>query len=108
MMLTTFAALAEPTRFHIVELLGIEPLTVGELCNRLPLGQPQVSKHLRVLRDAGLVDVRADAQLRIYNLRAAPLRELNEWIERFRGIWDARFEQLDELLIEMLDKEKQK
>ncbi len=108
MMLTTFAALAEPTRYHIVELLGVEPLTVGELCHRLPLRQPQVSKHLRVLRDAGLVDVRADAQLRIYNLRAAPLRELNAWIERFRGIWGARFEQLDGLLVEMQDKEKQK
>src|ERR1700693_712705 len=107
MMLTTFAALAEPTRFHIVELLGKEPLTVGELCNRLSLGQPQVSKHLRVLRDAGLVDVRADAQLRIYNLRAAPLLELNEWLERFRGIWGARFEQLDELLVEIVNKERQ-
>jgi DNA-binding transcriptional ArsR family regulator len=107
MMLTTFAALADPTRFHIVELLGNEPLTVGELCNRLPLGQPQVSKHLRVLRDAGLVDVRADAQLRIYNLRAAPLLELNEWVERFRGIWGARFEQLDELLVEIVNKERQ-
>ncbi|MGK3990791.1 metalloregulator ArsR/SmtB family transcription factor [Sorangium sp. So ce136] len=106
-MVETFAALADPTRLRIVELLRAGPRPVGEISDRLPLPQPQVSKHLRVLRDAGLVDVRPQAQQRIYGLRAGPLRELNEWIERFRCIWDARFEQLDDLLAEIQRNEEE-
>lgn len=101
-----FAALAEPTRLRIVELLRTGPRPVGEICECLPLQQPQVSKHLRVLRKAGLVEVQARAQQRFYELRAQPLRELNEWIDRFRDIWGARFEQLDEMLVEMQDDER--
>jgi DNA-binding transcriptional ArsR family regulator len=108
MIVETFAALAEPTRLRIVELLRAGPKPVGEICDFLPLGQPQVSKHLRVLRDAGLVEVQPRAQQRIYELRATPLRELNEWIERFRDIWGARYEQLDDLLIKMKSKNKKK
>jgi DNA-binding transcriptional ArsR family regulator len=100
-MMQTFAALADPTRLRIVELLRAGPLPVGEICDRLPLAQPQVSKHLRVRRDAGLVGVQPRAQQRIYGLRAAPLRELGAWLERFRDIWDERFEQLDDLLAEI-------
>ncbi|WP_434045963.1 MULTISPECIES: ArsR/SmtB family transcription factor [Sorangium] len=100
-MVEMFAALADPTRLRIVELLRAGPRPVGEICDRLPLPQPQVSKHLRVLRDAGLVDVQPRAQQRIYGLRARRLRELNAWIERFRSIWDARFEQLDDLPAEI-------
>ncbi|WP_437493957.1 metalloregulator ArsR/SmtB family transcription factor [Sorangium sp. So ce1014] len=107
-MLETFAALADPTRLRIVELLRAGPRPVGEICDRLPLAQPQVSKHLRVLRDAGLVDVRPRAQQRIYGLRAAPLRELSEWLERFRDIWGARFEQLDDLLAEIQRNEEKR
>jgi len=102
----TFAALAEPNRFRIVELLRSGARTVNEIGERLDLNQPQVSKHLRVLKDAGLVEVEARAQQRVYELRAKPLRELNDWLDRYRKIWDARFEALDELLVELDAKEK--
>src|SRR5207244_8482649 len=75
-MMETLKALGEPNRFQIVELLRDGPQPVGELVHRLHLRQPQVSKHLRVLSDAGLVTVRVDAQRRIYALRPAPLQEL--------------------------------
>jgi DNA-binding transcriptional ArsR family regulator len=101
MIIETLSALAEPNRLQIVELLRIGPSPVAEICGRVPLGQPQVSKHLRVLRNAGLVHVRPRGQQRLYALCAAPLRELDEWLERFRDIWGARFDQLDELLLEM-------
>jgi len=87
-MMTTFRALAEPNRFQIVELLREGPRPVGDMVHQLRLRQPQVSKHLRVLSDAGLVDVRVDAQRRIYALRPAPLRELEVWLERYRRIWE--------------------
>ena len=104
-MMATLRALAEPSRFQIVELLRNGPRPVGELVNRLKLPQPQVSKHLRVLSDAGLVDVRVDAQRRIYELRPAPLRELEVWIERYRSIWEENYQRLDVLLEEMKAKE---
>jgi len=97
----TFAALAEPNRFRIVELLRSGPRTVNDIGDRLDLNQPQVSKHLRVLKAAGLVDVEPRAQQRLYELRAAPLRELHDWLERYRELWDARFKALDGLLEEM-------
>ncbi len=102
-----FAALAEPNRFRIVELLRSGARTVNEIGERLDLNQPQVSKHLRVLKDAGLVEVEPRAQQRVYELRAKPLSDLAHWLERYRKIWDARFEALDELLVE-LEKEKEK
>jgi len=97
----TFAALAEPNRFRIVELLRGGPRTVNDIGDRLDLNQPQVSKHLRVLKAAGLVEVEPRAQQRLYELRAAPLRELHDWLERYRELWDARFKALDDLLEEM-------
>jgi len=97
----TFAALAEPNRFRIVELLRAGPRTVNAIGERLDLNQPQVSKHLRVLKEAGLVDVEARAQQRVYGLRAAPLRELHDWLDRYRQLWDARARALDDLLEEM-------
>ena len=100
-MLETFKALAEPNRFQIVELLREGPRPVGEMVDRLGLRQPQVSQHLRVLSDAGLVDVRVDAQRRIYALRPAALRELDVWLERYRRIWKENFQRLDGLLEEM-------
>ena len=103
--MATLKALAEPSRFQIVELLRNGPRPVGELVNRLKLPQPQVSKHLRVLSDAGLVDVRVDAQRRIYELRPAPLQELEVWIERYRSIWEENYQRLDGLLEEMKAKE---
>jgi len=97
----TLSALAEPNRLRIVELLGSGPRPVAQICKRARLGQPQASKHLRVLRDAGLVQVEPRGQQRFYVLRAAPLRELDAWLERFRAIWGERFDQLDELLREL-------
>ena len=102
-MIETFAALAEPNRLRIVELLRSGPRTVNQIGGRLGLNQPQVSKHLRVLRDAGLVDVEPRAQERVHALRAGSLRRLHDWLERYRGLWDARFAALDELLVELQD-----
>ena len=106
LVVETFAALAEPNRFQIVELLRAGPRTVSEISERLALNQPQVSKHLRVLREAGLLDVEPRAQQRVYELRGGPLRELHDWLERYRKLWDARFDALEELAIELETKEK--
>ena len=100
-MMATLRALAEPNRLHIVEFLRDGPRPVGHLVRRLRLRQPQVSKHLRVLSEAGLVDVRVDAQRRIYTLRPAPLQELEAWLERYRQLWEGNFQRLDALLEEM-------
>jgi len=107
-MMATLRALAEPNRLHIVELLRRGPRPVGHLVRRLRLRQPQVSKHLRVLSKAGLVDVRVDAQRRIYALRPAPLQELEVWLERYRRIWEANYQRLDALLEKMKTKEKKR
>jgi DNA-binding transcriptional ArsR family regulator len=107
-MLATLQALAEPNRFHIVELLRRGPRPVGDMVTKLGLRQPQVSKHLRVLSCAGLVDVRVDAQRRIYALRPAPLQALEVWIEKYRRIWEGNFQRLDALLIELKTGEKKR
>src|SRR6266568_3881744 len=100
-MMATLRALAEPNRFQIVELLRDGPRPVGEMVHRLGLRQPQVSKHLRVLSAAGLVNMRVDAQRRIYTLRPAPLQELELWLERFRRLWEENFQRLDAVLEEL-------
>ena len=97
-MLTTMGALAEPNRWHIVELLRDGPRPVGEIAERLRMRQPQVSKHLRVLSDAGVVEAHPVAQQRIYQLRAQPFHELDAWLESYRHIWDARFDRLEAYL----------
>jgi len=107
-MMATLRALAEPNRFQIVELLRDGPRPVGEMVNRLGLRQPQVSKHLRVLSDAGLVEVRVDAQRRIYALRPAPLQELEVWLERYRSLWEGSYQRLDAVLDELKTKEKKR
>ncbi|MBO9129381.1 metalloregulator ArsR/SmtB family transcription factor [Bacillus sp. 165] len=99
-------ALAEPNRFQIVELLRDGPLTVGEIAEKLNLRQPQASKHLRVLSEAGLVEVQPSANKRIYKLRPEPLKEMDSWLNSFRHIWEVRFAQLDDYLKELQDKEK--
>jgi DNA-binding transcriptional ArsR family regulator len=105
-MVGAFAALGEPNRFRIVELLRVGPLPVNDIGERLQLNQPQVSKHLRVLKEAGLVDVQPRAQQRLYELRAQPLRQLHDWLERYRQLWDARFEELDKVIKDLKKKEK--
>jgi DNA-binding transcriptional ArsR family regulator len=104
-MIETFAALAEPNRFRIVELLRSGPRPVNDIGERLHLKQPQVSKHLRVLKEAGLVDVHPRAQQRLYELRAEPLLRLHDWLEQYRQLWEARFEGLDDLIQELTDRE---
>lgn len=94
-MLETFTALAEANRLRIVELLRDGPQPVNTIGDRLKLNQPQVSKHLRVLKEARLVEVEAKAQQRLYRLRADALRELNAWLEDYRQIWGERLDQLD-------------
>ena len=99
-MNATLTALAEPNRLRIVELLRERPRPVGEIAKRLRLRQPQVSKHLRVLSDAGLVDVRPVAQQRIYQLRSEPFNELDTWLEKFRRAMEDRYDRLDDLISE--------
>lgn len=105
-MNATLGALAEPNRMRIVELLRERPRPVGEIVQKLRLGQPQVSKHLKVLSDAGLVQVHPVAQKRIYGLRSEPLKELDDWLETFRRSWDDRFDRFDEALRDFKRKEK--
>jgi len=99
-MNATLTALAEPNRLRIVELLRERPRPVGEIAERLRLRQPQVSKHLRVLSDAGLDDVRPVAQQRIYQLRSEPFNELDTWLEKFRRRVSDRMDRLDDLISE--------
>jgi DNA-binding transcriptional ArsR family regulator len=104
-MIETLRALAEPNRFHIVELLREGPQPVGDMVDRLGLRQPQVSKHLKVLSAAGLVEARVDAQRRIYALRPGPLQEMEVWLEGYRSLWEGSFPRLDSLLDEMKARE---
>ncbi|WP_192602201.1 metalloregulator ArsR/SmtB family transcription factor [Bacillus sp. OAE603] len=97
-MNSTLIALAEPKRLQIVELLRDGPLSVGEIAEKLDLKQPQVSKHLRVLSEAGLVEVQPIANRRIYKLRPQPLKEMDSWIETFRHVWEEKLDRLDEYL----------
>jgi DNA-binding transcriptional ArsR family regulator len=101
------SALAEPNRLQIVELLRRKPLAVGEIVERLRLRQPQVSKHLRVLSDAGLVEVHPVGQQRIYRLRGEALKELDAWLDPYRRTWDERFDRFDEVLRDLKGKEKE-
>lgn len=100
-MIKTLSALAEPNRLQIVELLHDGPCSVGEIVLRLKLSQPQVSKHLHVLVEAGLVEVKPIAQRRIYQLRPQPFQQLETWLESFRNVWDERFDRLDDYLHEL-------
>jgi DNA-binding transcriptional ArsR family regulator len=101
--MTTFELVAEPTRRRILDILRDGERSVGELVQRLSLSQPGVSKHLRLLRDAGLVDVRRDAQRRLYGLRPEPLTEIDAWLEPYRRFWAGRLDKLEQ----HLDREEQ-
>jgi DNA-binding transcriptional ArsR family regulator len=93
-------ALAEPNRRRIVELLQDGERSVGELVGGTGLAQPAVSKHLRVLKDAGLVEVRREAQRRLYRIRPQPLAELDAWLEPYRKLWNERLDLLERHLKE--------
>jgi DNA-binding transcriptional ArsR family regulator len=94
-MASTFEVLAEPRRREILDLLRTGERPVGELVDELALSQPAVSKHLKVLRDAGLVEVRHDAQRRWYRLSPAPLAEIDAWLEPYRDLWRGRLDALE-------------
>ncbi len=98
---TIFEVLAEPNRRRIVELLRDGQLAVGEIVDALGMSQPAVSKHLRVLKDAGVVGVQPDGQRRLYYLRPEPMRELDVWLQPYRALWEERFDRLDQLLKEV-------
>ncbi|GIO61521.1 ArsR/SmtB family transcription factor [Paenibacillus cineris] len=106
MDMTTLSALAEPNRKRIVELLRDGPLTVGEIADRLSLRQPQASKHLKMLSDNGIVEVKAEANRRIYKLRPEPFQALESWVESFRHVMEDRFDNLDEYLRKLQNKDK--
>lgn len=88
-------ALADPTRRRILELLVDGETSAGELAGHFPVSRPAVSRHLRVLREAGLVHVRTDGQRRLYAVDAAPLVELDTWLEPYRRLWSQRLDALD-------------
>ncbi|MET8848601.1 metalloregulator ArsR/SmtB family transcription factor [Amycolatopsis sp. NPDC004625] len=92
---TVYEVLAEPNRRRILDLLREGERPVTDLLNELPIAQPTVSKHLKLLRQAGLVSVRQDAQRRFYQLRAAPLAEVDEWLEPYREHWRGRLDRLE-------------
>jgi DNA-binding transcriptional ArsR family regulator len=94
-MASTFEVLAEPRRREILDLLRDGERLVGDLVDQLALTQPTVSKHLKVLRGAGLVDVRNDAQRRWYRLRPAPLAEIDEWLAPYRRMWTSSLDTLE-------------
>ena len=93
--MSVFEVLAEPSRRRILDLLGPSECSVGELVERLELSQPAVSKHLRILREAGLVEVRVDAQRRLYRVRPEPLRAIDEWRGPYRSLWAASLDDLE-------------
>ena len=101
MAATTFELVAEPSRRQILDLLRERARPVGELVKLLGLSQPGVSKHLRLLREAGLVRVRRDGQRRWYELDPEPLAELEEWLEPFRQLWEERLDRLERHLDDM-------
>jgi DNA-binding transcriptional ArsR family regulator len=96
--LAALQVLAEPRRLQILDLLRDSERPVGELVDRLGVSQPAVSKHLRVLRDAGLVEARADAQRRLYRIRPEPLAELDEWLASYRELWTTHLDRLEDHL----------
>jgi DNA-binding transcriptional ArsR family regulator len=97
------SALAEPNRLRIVELLRDGPQPVGEIAERLSLLQPQTSRHLRILAEAGIVSAERQAQSRVYHLLPAQFRSLQTWLESFAQVWTSRFDRLDTLLTELED-----
>ena len=94
-MSTLFDVIADPSRRRVLDLLRDDERTVTELVDSLDMSQPAVSKHLRVLRDAGLVEARVDAQRRIYSLRPEPLAELDAWLAPYRRFWRGRLASLE-------------
>jgi DNA-binding transcriptional ArsR family regulator len=104
---STWSALSDPTRRAVLELLLERPRPVGELVERLELSQPGTSKHLRVLRDAGLVSARQEGQRRVYAIEPEPIADLISWLEPYRRLWSERLDALEQHLDEKRAKEDQ-
>ena len=102
-MAVVFEVLAEPNRRRILDLVREQERPVNDLVDVLELSQPAVSKHLRILREAGLVEVRTDAQRRLYRVNPGPLRDLDSWLAPYRRMWSARLDNLERRLDEMED-----
>ena len=100
-MESAFAIIAEPNRRAILSLLVLSQQSVGEIERRLRMPQPTVSKHLRVLRDAGFVESTVDAQRRLYRLKPEPLQEVDDWLDQFRRFWSERVDALERHLDRM-------
>lgn len=98
MQAEVFSALGEPSRLQIVELLAPRPYAVGEIAEALRIRQPQVSKHLKVLAESGIVRVEPRARRRIYHLQAEPFDEIARWVESFERLWDVRLDALGDYL----------
>ena len=94
LMEAALRALADENRRTMLEALTSGPATAGDLAALLPIARPGVSRHLRVLREAGLVEVRQEAQRRVYSLRPQPLAEIDEWLSRYRALWEQRLDAL--------------
>lgn len=103
--MSPFALVADPHRRAILDLLRERERAVGELVESLDLAQPAVSKHLRVLRDAGVVHARIEAQRRVYRIDPGPLRELDEWLAPYRAMWNASLDALQRELDQMTTQE---
>ena len=101
-----FNAVAEPRRREILDLLAEGEAAVNDLVERLGLAQPQVSKHLRVLREVDLVSVREVGRHRLYRLNGSPLKPIHEWVKNYERTWNERFDALDEVLEELKEKEE--
>jgi DNA-binding transcriptional ArsR family regulator len=101
-----FNAVAEPRRRQILDVLAGGERPVGELVEELGLGQPQVSKHLKVLREVGVVEVRGDGRRRLYRLNAPALKPIHDWVKDYERFWSERFGQLDAVLEELKEKEQ--
>jgi len=93
-----FDAIADPTRRRVLELLSDRELSAGEIASAFTVSRPAVSRHLRVLREAGLVRSRRDSQRRVYGLEPGPLREVDAWLEKYRRFWPDRLDELEEHL----------
>ena len=102
----TFNAVAEPRRRQILDVLRDGERSVGDLVDRLGLAQPQVSKHLRVLREVGAVDVRGDGRQRLYRLNGAALKPIHDWVKRYERTWAERFDLMDDVLEELKEQEQ--
>jgi DNA-binding transcriptional ArsR family regulator len=99
-----FNAVAEPRRRQIVDALAGGERAVNDLVELLGLAQPQVSKHLRVLREVGVVDVRGDGRRRLYRLNGRALKPIHDWISNYEQLWEERFDALDDVLEELKEK----